>query len=451
MNICVARKHFDFKHFWSTAPENYVCKRLSQRSNLPMLHVPSGRFQMCKIAFILSIFQTLLLVRIEGMAMVKKAQVMNHDSELFKENMKDLKSAMLQHMGLDSLPIFSSKDLENIEVPHHIRSKYEKLRLRHDIQHARRKRSTGPSLAGVFHSVHQNPGIQGDIVYTDPYREKLEFEMEGRIPTGTVVTMAELRLFKKLPNLSGNLPTDSSADRLYRNAHPSTFLRNHPGRYQKPVRHARVSIYHSLKHPDGTQTSTLVDSRKIHVNGSGWQAFDVTDAVHEWQLHPTKIMSMTLEMWIEGTKPGRHAANIASLVRFTGQKVDRSSSYRPELVVFTEEAETGGSRICKQNSNPKKRKCCRDDYYINFREMDWTQYWILEPSGYEAFKCDGRCGSSLRRDRKGVPRSCSVQESAPLPVMYMVKRGDITQVEVSEFPNMIVKRCGCSLDSVFFA
>lgn len=82
--------------------------------------------------------------------------------------------------------------------------------------------------------------------------------------------------------------------------------------------------------------------RLIHINGSGWQAFDVTDAVHQWQLHPTRIMTMTLEMWIEGSRPGRHAATVSRLVRFSGQKFsDDSSMYRPELVVFTEEENVG--------------------------------------------------------------------------------------------------------------
>ena len=79
------------------------------------------------------------------------------------------------------------------------------------------------------------------------------------------------------------------------------------------------------------------------MNGSGWQAFDITDAVHQWQLHPTRIMTMTLEMWIEGTRPGRHAANVANLVRFTGQKEEiQGRGYRPELAVFTEEERNVG-------------------------------------------------------------------------------------------------------------
>ena len=75
----------------------------------------------------------------------------------------------------------------------------------------------------------------------------------------------------------------------------------------------------------------------IMVNGSGWQSFDVTKAVKQWQKHPVKYMSITLELRIEGSRPGRTAAEIARMVRFTGQQASSKSPRRPELVVFTEE------------------------------------------------------------------------------------------------------------------
>ena len=79
--------------------------------------------------------------------------------------------------------------------------------------------------------------------------------------------------------------------------------------------------------------------RMIMVNGSGWESFDVTKAVKQWQKHPVKFMSITLELRIEGSRPGRAAAEIARMVRFTGQRSSSRSPRRPELVVFTEEEE----------------------------------------------------------------------------------------------------------------
>uniref|UniRef100_A0A8D0CI03 TGF-beta family profile domain-containing protein n=1 Tax=Scleropages formosus TaxID=113540 RepID=A0A8D0CI03_SCLFO len=75
-------------------------------------------------------------------------------------------------------------------------------------------------------------------------------------------------------------------------------------------------------------------------------------------------------------------------------------------------------------------------------EMSWTQFWVLEPAGYQAFRCDGQCRQPRRGPAYGK-RVCAPVESAPLPVMYLVKKGEHTDIEVAEFPNMIVEKCGC--------
>ena len=34
-------------------------------------------------------------------------------------------------------------------------------------------------------------------------------------------------------------------------------------------------------------------------------------------------------------------------------------------------------------------------------------------------------------------------ESSPLPIMYLVRRGNHTEIEATEFPNMIIEKCSC--------
>lgn len=94
-----------------------------------------------------------------------------------------------------------------------------------------------------------------------------------------------------------------------------------------------------------------------------------------------------------------------------------------------------------------KDTCCREKYFIDFRALTWTQYWIIEPAGYEAFRCTGGCKQPKRNYGYGE-RKCTVVESAPLPMMYLVKKGDYTEIEVAEFPNMIVEKCGCTMDNI---
>lgn len=99
---------------------------------------------------------------------------------------------------------------------------------------------------------------------------------------------------------------------------------------------------------------------------------------------------------------------------------------------------------------PGKSTCCRQKHYISFRELAWTQYWIIEPAGYEAYRCSGGClqlPSPLRRFSYGE-RACAMAESSPLPMMYLVKRGNRTEIEAAEFPNMIVEKCSCVTDGM---
>lgn len=98
-------------------------------------------------------------------------------------------------------------------------------------------------------------------------------------------------------------------------------------------------------------------------------------------------------------------------------------------------------------TNKDSEMCCREKYFINFRALTWTQYWIIEPSGYQAFRCNGGCRQPKRNYGYGE-RKCAVVESAPLPMMYLVKKGDYTEIEVAEFPNMIVEQCGCAMDNI---
>lgn len=79
----------------------------------------------------------------------------------------------------------------------------------------------------------------GDALYPDPTRQNLVFDMEGRIPINSEVTMAELKLFKK-PLDRANLPAKQS---------------------HRPVSNARVSVYWVQRQRDGTNRTSLIDSR----------------------------------------------------------------------------------------------------------------------------------------------------------------------------------------------
>lgn len=99
--------------------------------------------------------------------------------------------------------------------------------------------STGRQRQAIF-SVPICIGMTGEVLYSDTItRQKLMFDMEGRIPKNSEVTMAELKLFKK-PLDRANLPAKQS---------------------HRPVSNARVSVYWVQRQHDGTNRTSLIDSR----------------------------------------------------------------------------------------------------------------------------------------------------------------------------------------------
>ncbi|XP_072266402.1 left-right determination factor 1-like [Pyxicephalus adspersus] len=190
--------------------------------------------------------------------------------------------------------------------------------------------------------------------------------------------------------------------------------------------------------------------RLVPIMESGWRSFDVTRAVHYW-MRSSRQSDLHLEITIDGERYGNYAAEMAKLVQFTAQNPSNSNAGKPELVLYTLNLDEYGARgDCSASGAKKDNICCREDFFINFRELTWTKLWIIEPAGYNAFRCTGTCrqhkSSALKYHYK--ERICAVVESSPLPVMYLVKKGEYTEIEVAEFPNMIVQKCGCISDNI---
>ncbi|XP_030802033.1 left-right determination factor 1 [Camarhynchus parvulus] len=321
------------------------------------------------------------------------------------------KEAVLKQLGLSEVPKLHSRDLVDVVIPEHVKSKYMSM-----LKRQRVKRRALPSiLRGI-------PGYTGEVLYSDTTtRQKLVFDMEGRIPKNSEVTMAELKLFKK-PVDRANLPARQS---------------------HRPVSNARVSVYWVQQQHDGTNSTSLVDSRLVPIRESGWKSFDVTQAVHYW-LRSKGREPMLLEVRIEGERLGSHASEMAKAVRFTSQEPRDKALGKPELVLYTLNLDDyGSSGDCREEAALGKSTCCRQKHYISLRDLPW----VLEPAGFQAFRCSGGCLQPPRRPGSGQ-RSCAVAASSALPIIYLVKRGNHTEIEAAEFPNMIVERCSCVTDGV---
>ncbi|XP_054146489.1 left-right determination factor 2-like [Melozone crissalis] len=325
------------------------------------------------------------------------------------------KEAVLKQLGLSEVPKLHSRDLVDVVIPEHVKNKYMSM-----LKRQRVKRRALPSLAGILRATPGHTGMAGEVLYTDTTtRQRLVFDMEGRIPKNNEVTMAELKLFKK-PVDRAKLPARQS---------------------HRPVSNARVSVYCVQQQHDGTNSTSLIDSRLVPIRESGWKSFDVTQAVHYW-LRSKGRGPMLLEVRIEGERPGSHASEMARAVRFTSQHPGDRALGKPELVLYTLDLDDyGSSGDCREEALLGKSTCCRQQHYISLRDVPW----VLEPAGFQAFRCSGPC---LQPPRHSGPRSCAAAASSALPIIYLVRRGNHTEVEAAELPNMIVERCSCVADGV---
>lgn len=82
--------------------------------------------------------------------------------------------------------------------------------------------------------------ISGEYVYSDTSRQRVMFDMEARIPDNSEVTMAELKLYQRA-------------------SHHKRFTVERKS--HRPVSNARVSIYWVEVLPNGSNRTSLVDSR----------------------------------------------------------------------------------------------------------------------------------------------------------------------------------------------
>lgn len=182
--------------------------------------------------------------------------------------------------------------------------------------------------------------------------------------------------------------------------------------------------------------------------GEGWVKTDVSFAVRKWV--------------------GKHQLNHAMQIACSTCSIDRDTApvsieltLKPFLVIHT--SPLPQKNRPKRNSNclPKMKECCRDDLYISFEDIGWSD-WILHPSGYHAYFCRGSCSSAASLTMSGSPYNnvirrlmakrgnadrkndivpcCSPTQLSPMQLLYVDSNNTITQ---KTLPNMVVEACGC--------
>jgi TGF-beta receptor len=138
----------------------------------------------------------------------------------------------------------------------------------------------------------------------------------------------------------------------------------------------------------------------------------MSDAISQ-RLCPENLFSST-EGWVQtdlafmvkkwiGRRRLSHAIQIACTTCSMNRDIAPVSveqTLKPFLVIHT--APLPQKNRPKRNSNclPEMKECCRDELYINFQDIGWSD-WILHPSGYHAYFCRGSCSTAASLTNSG--------------------------------------------------
>ncbi|XP_040824033.1 left-right determination factor 1 isoform X2 [Ochotona curzoniae] len=215
---------------------------------------------------------------------------------------------------------------------------------------------------------------------------------------------------------------------------------------------ARVTVEWLRIRDDGSNHTSLIDSRLVSIHQSGWTAFDVTEAVNFWQQLREPRQPLLLQVSVQREHLGAGASSAHRLVRFAWQGEAGGMSSEPQLELHTLDLKHYGAQ---DNCDPEMpategTRCCRQETYIDLQGMKWAENWVLEPPGFLAYECVGSCLQpperlSLQWPHLG-PRQCIASETTSLPLIVNVKEGGRTRPRVVSLPNMRVQRCSCASD-----
>ncbi|XP_057585656.1 left-right determination factor 2-like [Hippopotamus amphibius kiboko] len=328
--------------------------------------------------------------------------------------------SLLQQLHLREVPVLDKASVEGLVIPAHVRAQYVAL-----LQRSHGARSRGKRFSQNFREV------AGRFLLSEASSHLLVFDMEQRLPPHSELVQAVLRLFQE--------PV------------PKAALRRHERLFPRSDR-ARVTVQWLHVRDDGSNRTSLVDSRLVSIHESGWKALDVTEAVNFWQQLRRPRQPLLLQVSVQREHLGPLASSAHRLVRFASQGPLGAGQGEPQLELHTLDLRDYGAQ---GNCDPKApgtegTRCCRQEMYVDLQGMKWAENWVLEPPGFLAYECVGTCQQppeslTVKWPFLG-PRQCIASETTSLPMIVSIQEGGKARPQVVSLPNMRVQKCSCAWD-----
>lgn len=190
---------------------------------------------------------------------------------------------------------------------------------------------------------------------------------------------------------------------------------------------------------------TLAAQHLLKMDASGW---------HQLLLGPEARAAcsqghLTLELVPEG-----HAAQSSVILSGAAQ--------RPFVAARVRVGSKHRVRRHGINCQGGSRMCCRQEFFVDFREIGWHD-WIIQPEGYAMNFCTGQCPlhvagmpgiaasfhttvlnllkANAATGTAGGGSCCVPTVRRPLSLLYYDRDSNIVKTDI---PDMVVEACGCS-------
>ncbi|XP_075757907.1 inhibin beta C chain-like [Pelodiscus sinensis] len=195
----------------------------------------------------------------------------------------------------------------------------------------------------------------------------------------------------------------------------------------------------------GDTNLTLVGRRQLAGERGGWAAVEVRAAVQSF--FSKGGQQLTAELEREGSPE-------------SARLLSSSDSHRPFVVAKARARPRHRVRRRAAECNSKSRTCCRQQFFIDFKEIGWED-WIIQPEGYRMNYCTGPCPMHVAgmpglaasfhtailnliraNDAQATVSSCCVPtRRRPLSLLYYDQDSNVLKTDI---PDMIVEACGCT-------